>query len=542
MQTLLEKQFKKYSDQEVNDMLIAARKEAGLSNLYFHNKYVLSYKDMTEYTHAPSCAFLETWRYKRGKLFVTPRDTFKTSQCTVGYTTQLIAKYPDIKILITSEKVENSKVYLQSIKDHLANNPTYRETYDHLYTDYYFDRWDSECINIRPNKDRKNEVKQKEHTIDIAGIGTTTVGMHYDLIIFVDPHSQKNVATEDQIRKVIVYFKLLDSIAKTYSDVFKGKGRIIVEMTRWHWLDLPQHLLDNEQHNFEYYIKGCYSDPSGEGIGTNDRTLYFPERLSQEVLDSKLATYGTYLFSCLYLSAPQSDKEKIFKPEIASYYRNLPDRKIDKWLICDPSISEKENADEFPLICVGIDKLRNAFYIIDRVKVQRKQPAYAISEIIAAAQKNFNDTITTQIPGMSPISSLEPFQIAIEGVAFQKIYKFELERELSRQGQGRRIVELKPGGRNKRARISALQPYYETGRLLLRAGNENEPSPDLELLMQMDKFPYDKDDQIDCVAYALDLISQISEKPFEQKSYFRDNLANIQRFHKQSGLVRRYGR
>ena len=252
-----------------------------------------------------------------------------------------------------------------------------------------------------------------------------------------------------------------------------------------------------------------------------------------------LETYGTYLFSCLYLARPQSEKDKIFKPEIARYYTTLPPG-LKKVVFLDPSISESKNpddealkaGDDFAMLLLGIQPQTNAQYCIAKERINRKMPAQAIGSLIAFME--------THAPG-------EKWHIAIETVSFQKIYKFELERELTKRGQAYEIIELKPGGRNKKTRIIGLQPFYETGKMLFRAGVEedvekkisSQPSPDLDLLIQFEKFPFDKDDFIDAWAYALDIIEVKREAPpkkrFEQ-TLFRQKLMSG----RQSGMKRRY--
>lgn len=514
----VEERLKKFSDLELLEFLKVERGSMGLKSLYFHNRYILGYKDMTEQTHLPSCDWLQDWSNGRNKkLFITPRDTFKSSINVIGHILWLIVNNPRLKILIVGEEQDNAKAYLNAIKDHLATNETFKESYPHLYDEFEVNAWNTECVNFIEKKFKREQLIQKEHTIDIAGIGTTSVGMHYDYIFFVDPHSQKNVNTAQQLEKVIIYYKLLESIAKT------GTGRIITEMTRWHWADLAQHIIDNEKGVCDTFIKSCYND---------DGSLYFPERLSEDVLRQKQTSLGTYLFSLLYLSKPQSEKDKVFKPELATYYHHVPDGHIlDKFLICDPSISEKENADDFALTCIGVDRSTKPYklYIVDKMKVARKQPAQAVSDMIIMLNHHFRDQGTDKV--------------GIEEVAFQRIYRFELERELSARGKSYRIISLKPGSRSKSARIMALQPFWEIGHILLRAGTEFKPSPDLDLLMQFEKFiagrSAGKDDFLDTCAYMLDILEPQREG-IQQQSNFQKKMQSINLHRGQTHLLRRF--
>ena len=239
--------------------------------------------------------------------------------------------------------------------------------------------------------------------------------------------------------------------------------------------------------------------------------------------------------SCFYISQPQSDKDKVFKPEIAVLYRpaELPP-KLEKWLLGDPSISEEKDADYFPVICVAINRQNNDAWITDRIRLKLKQPAQAVAEISLMLDRNFGDQDT--------------LRVALETVSFQRIYKFEMARELGKKKKPYRVEELKPGGRAKRERIMGLQPQYESGKIHFRAGVEIEPghfsvSPDFDLLMQMEQFPFgSKVDDLDCLAYYMDLIREIrgegDEKPPENR--LTKTLQQVRISGKQSSVRRKF--
>lgn len=510
----IEKELKKakVTDAELNATLISERRRLGLKSLFFHDKHILGYEDMTERTHLPMCNFVSDWSSGRqGKLFIAPRDCFKSSLNTIGQTTWLIAKNPLVKILIVSEIEDNAKKYLSEIQMHLSK-PIFQETYSYLFDDYTLNAFNSECINFAPRNSNVNSTG--EHTVDIAGIGTPKVGKHYDYIFFVDPHSERNIGTREQIEKVITYYRLMDMIRKTKT------GRMIVEMTRWDHYDVAEHILNKEKGLVDVMIKSCYNE---------DGSLFFPERLSEEILADKRQKLGTHLFACHYLSKPQSDEDKPFKPEIATYYDALPDG-LRKVCFADPSISEKESADDFALLGLGINRTNNAMHSIGWERVNRKMPAQAVGSIIAFLRTYFNDQ--------------PAWEVAIETLSYQRIYKFELERELGKQGRPFIIHELKPSGRAKKARIMGLQPFYQCGKMLFRRGPIDGPSPDLELLLQFERFPrgVGKDDFIDTWAYALDIL-QPKRDPVPGQTTIQSHFARqvlAARSGKQNGLRRRF--
>ena len=518
---LLEKKLKKIPTDQLYQYAVDEQKSLGLESLYYHNKYILGYKDMEAQPHLEMCEFIQTWGENLKKLLIGPRGCFKSSNDVIGYALHEIVKNPDIKILIVGETFGNATTYLRGIKLHLQANARFKEVYSHLFKDYEFDVWREEAINLITKggvKRKDDDVFACENTIDLAGIGTSKVGMHYDLIFFVDPHSQQTVNTPEQIMKVISYYRLLNPIRKS------GTGRIIIEMTRWHHFDLAWHIQEKENSQFDFYIRSAYNE---------DKSLFFPEVLTQKVLDDELAAMGSYLFSCQYLSDPQSDSTKPFKPENVSFYTpdQLPEN-VEKWVLLDPSISEKANADDFALLGLGIDRTNNNQYSLGHLTINRKLPAQAVAEVMAFLEENYHN---------QPI-----YRVAIETVAFQRIYKFELERELSKRGKPYQVVELKPGARAKKQRIMGLQPFYETHKMFLRRGEPGQESPDMDILMQFDKFPLNlvdgKCDFIDTWAYVLDLLNVKKEfdKQNQKMKTFQNRLLAIKRSGKQSSLRRKY--
>ena len=272
------------------------------TNLFFLCHDILGYDKMTEQTHQELCDFTtgalpnppEISRSgfdvrKNLLLLLMPRGTFKSSIVTIGFTLQFLLNEPNARILIDSETFSKSKAFLREIIGHLENNVRYREIFRSVHGMYPFETkhkaklWtDSELILPCRSQEKK------EPTISCAGIDVTKNGMHYDLIIADDLHSEKNVTNKEQINQVIEHYKL------AFSLLDPGKPMIVIG-TRWDYNDLYQHIIDYESEDFNILMKSAYND---------DGTLFFPEVLSEAELDKIKRRQGTYIFSCTPAGTP----------------------------------------------------------------------------------------------------------------------------------------------------------------------------------------------------------------------------------------------
>lgn len=221
----------------------------------------------------------------RNKLLILmPRGTFKSSLVTIGFTLQYILNNPDARILIDSETYSKSKNFLAEVKGHLESNKKYRAVFKHIHGCYPDDskksasvRWTDAAVDLacrtRP---------MKEPSISCSGIDRSINGMHFDLIIEDDLHSEKNVTNSEQIQQVIDHRKLAQSLLDP------GMPRITIG-TRWDYKDAYQHVLTEQRDSYNILVRKAIED---------DGSLLFPERLTEKFLDEQKRDQGNYIFSC----------------------------------------------------------------------------------------------------------------------------------------------------------------------------------------------------------------------------------------------------
>lgn len=488
------------------------------TDLYFLCTEILNYNKMQPHTHQELCDYTTSILpnppdlphnpdfdpRKNLLLLLMPRGTFKSSVVTIGFTLQYLLNEPDVRILIDSETFGKSKAFLREIIEHLTNNEIYREIYKFIHGVYPYTKksdmklWtDSEVI--LPARKRA----LKEPTISCMGIDTTKNGMHYDLIIGDDLHSEKNVTNREQIQQVIEHYKL------AFSLLDPGRPMIIIG-TRWHELDLYGHIIDYESEDFNILKKSAYNP---------DGSLFFPEVLSEVALDKIRRRQGTSIFSKQYLNEPVSDENATFKKEQFKYV-NLADilgRPMNYYWLIDPSYTDPRNpsgtySDYAGFVLAGIDYQRE-YYV--RWVIRQKM---TYSDIINKMFELYAD------PQFKDIKKIR-FILEVIGT---KSLSYELAQEQRRRNTWLPITEIKSRHENKEERIRGLAPVYENGMM-----HHVRECPDLDQLeMELVGFPTGRhDDLVDPLATLLEVASPPTNRApaGDDFEYDRDFDGNILR-------------
>lgn len=480
-------------EKEVFDSAIQKIAQRCRYDLFYLTKYILGYDKMEPHVHEDLCKYtrpllpgipaeydfpsdtgekkgLESQFLPKNNnlLLLMPRGTFKSSVITIGFSLQFILNDPDCRILIDSETYGKAKAFLMEIKGHLEMNDKFRQVFKAIHGIYPNETkrkqellWTNTELNIAARKRWR-----KEPTFSCAGIDVTKNGMHYDLIICDDLHSEKNVTNKEQIDQVIDHWKL------AYSLLDPNRPMIIIG-TRWHELDLYQHILDNERDRFNILIKRAIQQ---------DGSLLFPEVLNQEFLDRTKKTQGTSMFYKQYMNEPVDNENATFKRSYIIHKdpSEIEGRPINWYLSIDPSY-EGEYSDYAALVVSGMDYMRNIYvrHII-RQKMTYGDIIRGIFDLCARYKiKN----------------------VLLETVATQKSIAYELANEQKRRGLWLPVTEIKYRSHTKEERIKGLAPLYEFGHIY-----HLKDCPQLdELEYELLRFPTGKhDDIIDALANVLE--------------------------------------
>ncbi len=197
-------------------------------SVYKTARLLCGYTDMTEFTHGPMCEKLQS--KKKRKLIVMPRGTFKSSVGVVGYIVWLLIVNPDIRIMIDSEKYQNSKNFIREIKGKLEQKMM-ADLFGEFKSEH---KWAEGEFTIK-----QRTKLLKESSVTASGIGAGKTGQHYDVIICDDLNTEENSDNSDQRKKILRHYKMNTSI-------LEPDGILVVIGTRYATDDVIGYILDNE--------------------------------------------------------------------------------------------------------------------------------------------------------------------------------------------------------------------------------------------------------------------------------------------------------
>lgn len=464
------------------------------TDLYYLAKEILGYSKMEPHVHQELCDYTtsvlpnppQLERQYEGfdprknlLLLLEPRGIFKTSVVTISFTLQFFLNDPNARILLDSETFGKSKAFLREIQDHLINNRKYREVFKAIHGMYPYTKksqmklWTDSQI-ILPCR----TTPKKEPSISCAGIDVTQNGMHYDLIICDDLHSEKNVTSREQIQQVIDHYRL------AFSLLDPGKPMILIG-TRWHELDLYQYIMDYEAEDFNILVRSAYLE-NGEP--------FFPEVLSVEQLEKIKRRQGVSIFSKQYLNQPVSDENATFKREnfIHKSWEEVKGIPMNWVLSGDPSYFDPRGTSTYgdyaTLVLVGMD-FQKQLYVRH---ITRRKMSY--SEFINEIFRIYTDP---------KFSDVKKMRIVLEVIGTKSL-SYELANEQRKRQTWLPITEIRSRSQGKEERIRALAPFYEYGHIFHIKECPQLPDLEYELL----HFPVAKsDDIVDALATVLEVIS-----------------------------------
>lgn len=173
-------------------------------------KECMGFKDMND-IHKELCNFLQYGKNKF-KLILMPRYSFKSTISTVAYSLWTLSNNNNTRVLIYSDASNKATGFLTSIKSHIEGKialSTFREHFGAWESDSRERKWNDSQIEISVRK-----TSFPEPSVDTGGIETSKVGFHYDIIIFDDIVSDKNITTKDQMDKVVECYRKALSLLK----------------------------------------------------------------------------------------------------------------------------------------------------------------------------------------------------------------------------------------------------------------------------------------------------------------------------------------
>lgn len=442
---------------DLDEILQHEEGEAGKENLIYLMEDILKYPKMGQLHKRVEEKLKETEKSRRG-IFLLPRGHLKTTEITISYAVQRLLQNPNLRVLITNERLDNARSFLREIKGHFEKNETLRFLYgDQVNSD---EKWTETQIVLAGRK-----ANLKEPSIQVGSIDTSLTSQHYDLIICDDLVSRNNIGTKEQMQKVKQYWKDIQSL-------LEPDGMILVVGTRWNFDDLYGDLLKLD--GFVRLIVSCYDE---------NKLPVFPEKYKLEDLQAKQKEIGTYDFSCLYLNNPVDDDSADFK---RSHFENrykesdLVGKRLNYFITIDNAPSTKKGTDFQGIIVNATDENNNWYFVwVERFKGSTPELINRIFDLW---------------------NKWNPIIIGVEQKAYEDLIKPYLDAESKKRKQFPYVIELKDKGIRKEDRIRGrLQGRLESKSIFLK---EN-PTDDTENLVDEGvRFPRGQyDDLLDAAQY-----------------------------------------
>lgn len=374
-------------------------------------------------------------------------------------------KDPNDRILISSETFAQSKTFLSAIKTHIEDNQTFRAIYgDQKKPDSV---WRQEELTVAG----RTKVA-REPSVSVSGVGQTRVGMHYDKIILDDVVSNNNINTPEQIKKIIDHYRLLLSI-------LDPGGELIIVGTRYSFADLYGYLLEEEKGTFAELIRSCYN---------KDGSLYFPSRLTKSFLEAQRKSQGASHFANQYRNCPVDQDSATFRTDWVRYFIKPPSD-LNIYLLIDPASTDNKKSDFTGIIICGVDPNNNIFVL---EAINNKSSIGKMVGLVFEKVKEY---------GIHDSGC-----VGLEVNANQQTYQYIFAEEMEKQKFYFPITELKPNStRSKAARIKALQPWFENGKVYIKKDQS-------EFYHQITMYPRTRhDDLIDSFANILQIMTPATE-------------------------------
>lgn len=477
------------SQKELTPEYIKETRELGLKSFYFFAKAVLGFDKLTTRFHKEMCDLLQNMPHIR-RMWLLPRDHYKSTIVSIAYPLWLLAKNPEERILIAADTAGGAEKKLRKIRSLIESSPGIRAFFPEMRPkDFHKTTWSDQAITI-PRKEA-----HAEPSIFTVGAGGAVIGMHFTRIILDDLVTKEAADSPTVMKRVIEWVDNVESLLER-----PYENTIDVDGTRWTHDDIYSHIESywprgGETLDLPFYFsyqKGFWEAP---GIPLFPE-LYGGVEQAKDFAD-RMARQNAYLWSCNYENAPQIPEAE-FNIGDLNFYTLSKDgghvlfnqygedaprvagvEHLALYLTCDPAYSKARGSSFAAIIVSGVDSFGRVF-ILDALRGQWGGQG-VIDRIIEFGRK-YGGRLRA---------------IGVEASGTQIAFVDNLRKEARRKQVFTAIHDLQPGTeRNKEARIRFfIQPFVAQRRLFVR--------PDqADLLDELKKFPLSKDrDLLDALAY-----------------------------------------
>lgn len=461
------------------------------TDLFFLANGPLEYDRLDIQLHGHIARWLEQTRNEQYRLFMLPRDHYKSTISTISEAVQMalpndaeIQDYPyslgtNIKILIAHENRESASRFLYEIAAAFMKKPVMLALFpDCIPTsrEQRINKWELELPRTEHHK---------EPTFDTIGTGGAAQGRHYNWIKLDDIIGEEARESATVMERAIKWFDNINSLlTRIIMDGWDLTG------THWSYGDIYTHAM--RQYGIDRSKSVLIEDdpkvPAGELVAYVRGAIehgepIFPSEFPLEKL--RIIRKNRMVWAAQYANSPKDSELTEFSERWLKYYNvsgaNLyvfdgeSSRRVNPWdldrvILCDPSVGENSLSDPSGIVVTGSDK-KNNVYILETIK-DHLRPHELIDKILQLYSKWY------------------PRLISIESVAFSATYKYWLQQKCNELKLYPSFYDYKPGSKkSKAARIRGLVNYFAAGQVYIIEGM-------YDFRDEYDAFPLSKDDHL----------------------------------------------
>jgi predicted phage terminase large subunit-like protein len=277
----------------------------------------------------------------------------KSTVCNITKCIHLLVKNPNLRILLSSKTTSNAEAFLKEIKAHLEGNQVLIELFGEYYDPRKVTKWDNREIEVLPRTHHT-----KEASITCVGVDATIVSKHYDVFIdddLVDEDNSRTKYMRDKTRSW--YYQTLDPCLEPPDSRIPHRGEHHRLGTRYHYDDLYGHLIKHELAKHHQIIPA---------LDEHQRSPW-PEKYPPRWFEEKRRNSGIIIFNAQYQCDTEAMKGEIFQYDHCQVLEDAdyPSRtSLRVFMGIDLAISEKDTADKFAIVVLGMDTVEN-YYVLD---------------------------------------------------------------------------------------------------------------------------------------------------------------------------------
>lgn len=457
--------------------------------------------------HGRYCQELITWdptpdpevegvfRFK-GKLVLWPRGSFKSQVFNVGQVAWLIARDPNLRILVCSETNRQAKKFAQEVMKIVAS-----DWFKELFGDHTLGEWKPGSGMFTSSLRTRKGVK--DPTLCASGVGEVQTGAHWDLIFLDDICSQENTKTPESIEGLWTWFGEIKAQLDPGILAPDGKtiwgGRLFMIGTLHHYSDIYCRIMKDEDLAKDFDIsRHAWAEPvvnPDQSAQEAPAKLFFPGRLTRSFVSAQRRSMPPRLYACFYENRPTTGEQQLFRPE---YFRCIPDENIPQtvwtYILTDFAFiaeeKKKDRADRTVFWVVSLDVNRVA-YVRD-VVIGRWKP----SDSVRVACDLWNRYQWANLKGMT-----------VEKTTYSELLSSVFE-EVRRQTHIMpRFIQI--GGRSqeiKDMRIEAAEPRWRNGDIYFAQSLRDSWRKWKPMFDEMTEWPFSTHDDVP------DAISDLDKK------------------------------